>query len=502
MAIQRCPYCKSIIDDKDEYCLNCGTKLIVEDGIFKEDISEGEASVKEEEESGVELEPDLEESSSPPEKVAARSQARSSKRERKAKSEKGEKEISLRRKRAKKDEPREEDEPQEEKELGEEREDVVSIKDETGVIEEQVEEELLLGEENGEEQGEEEEISTEELLEHLEPMEEEKLLPDEEKVKFQEEQEEQLEGVELEEESEKEEEVLLEEGKGEREEELEEDIEKKESPESEAVEEETTETLPEEKSRLFEEETLIFPPESTSPPGFKTEDLEKLVDPAEKEKEEIERFLEALKKEREEKRKKAEKTTGLPPWTSSLKEREPGKDLSVEERTKIPFEPSPGEDETEVSLESPLEEEKVEDQEKIISKETAAEKFEEKALFPLEQEETTSETVGFPETVNQTDFSFPSYEERKPSGISFPRTGPFLSWLKALAFDLLFIAFFWVVAILVTASILKVNIISLVTATPWKMVALYLIFLGVYFFLFFTFIGETLGRQLFPADEE
>jgi len=32
--------------------------------------------------------------------------------------------------------------------------------------------------------------------------------------------------------------------------------------------------------------------------------------------------------------------------------------------------------------------------------------------------------------------------------------------------------------------------------------ALYLSFLGVYFLLFLIFIGETLGRQLFPSTEE
>jgi len=39
MAIKRCPYCRAIIDEKDQYCNNCGTQLLFpEDAVVEEDI--------------------------------------------------------------------------------------------------------------------------------------------------------------------------------------------------------------------------------------------------------------------------------------------------------------------------------------------------------------------------------------------------------------------------------------------------------------------------------
>jgi hypothetical protein len=39
MAIKRCPYCRAIIDERDQYCNNCGTQLLFpEDELVEEDI--------------------------------------------------------------------------------------------------------------------------------------------------------------------------------------------------------------------------------------------------------------------------------------------------------------------------------------------------------------------------------------------------------------------------------------------------------------------------------
>jgi DNA-directed RNA polymerase subunit RPC12/RpoP len=39
MGLKKCPYCQSIIDDKIEYCSNCGTQLLFpEDESMEEDI--------------------------------------------------------------------------------------------------------------------------------------------------------------------------------------------------------------------------------------------------------------------------------------------------------------------------------------------------------------------------------------------------------------------------------------------------------------------------------
>ena len=39
MAIKRCPYCRALIDEKEQYCNNCGTQLLFpEDGAVEEEI--------------------------------------------------------------------------------------------------------------------------------------------------------------------------------------------------------------------------------------------------------------------------------------------------------------------------------------------------------------------------------------------------------------------------------------------------------------------------------
>ncbi|MFA9454222.1 MAG: zinc ribbon domain-containing protein, partial [Candidatus Aminicenantaceae bacterium] len=73
MAIQRCPYCKAIIDEGAEYCTNCGTKLLFPEDEFidedipgekiidvDEDISGIQEELKEETGEGASLEAELE----------------------------------------------------------------------------------------------------------------------------------------------------------------------------------------------------------------------------------------------------------------------------------------------------------------------------------------------------------------------------------------------------------------------------------------------------------
>jgi hypothetical protein len=39
MALKKCPYCQAIIDEKIEFCSNCGTQLLFpEDESIEEDI--------------------------------------------------------------------------------------------------------------------------------------------------------------------------------------------------------------------------------------------------------------------------------------------------------------------------------------------------------------------------------------------------------------------------------------------------------------------------------
>ena len=53
MAIKRCPYCRAVIDEKDQYCQNCGTQLLFpEDDAVEEDIPGDRIVEDTEEESG------------------------------------------------------------------------------------------------------------------------------------------------------------------------------------------------------------------------------------------------------------------------------------------------------------------------------------------------------------------------------------------------------------------------------------------------------------------
>ena len=72
MAIKRCPYCRAIIDERDQYCNNCGTQLLFpEDEFIEEDIpGEKVVDVDEKpagEEAGLDLDMSLEEPGSKPE---------------------------------------------------------------------------------------------------------------------------------------------------------------------------------------------------------------------------------------------------------------------------------------------------------------------------------------------------------------------------------------------------------------------------------------------------
>lgn len=88
----------------------------------------------------------------------------------------------------------------------------------------------------------------------------------------------------------------------------------------------------------------------------------------------------------------------------------------------------------------------------------------------------------------------PEEEERRP---------PFhLSvFLKAKAFDVLFIGVFWLVALWVAARSMGATLFELLSVTSGSVFLLYAVFVLIYFFLFKFFLGETLGDRLFRERE-
>jgi hypothetical protein len=243
---------------------------------------------------------------------------------------------------------------------------------------------------------------------------------------------------------------------------------------------------------------------------FKTEDLEKIVDSEEKEKEEIEKFLRSLKEEREEWEGEVPPTDEFPPWAEKIKEEQPGEQAAVEEQK--------DEEKEEVDLierkgdEYPAEETlQPEGQEEDVLEEEKLEDVPEEELeqieAPIEEEHTESEVsmpdtgMGLPEGLEQESLPFESrpaevYEEEEkkpPSRLSI--------WLKSRAFDVLFIAAIWIVTLHIASRMLSTNVFRLISVASLSVLAFYVVLLAVYLFLFFFFLGQTLGDHLFAQEE-
>ena len=77
----------------------------------------------------------------------------------------------------------------------------------------------------------------------------------------------------------------------------------------------------------------------------------------------------------------------------------------------------------------------------------------------------------------------------------------FSVFFKAKAFDFLFIGVFWLVALWVAARSMDATLFELLSVTSTPVLLLYAVLIGLYFFLFKFFLGETLGDRLFKERE-
>ena len=226
----------------------------------------------------------------------------------------------------------------------------------------------------------------------------------------------------------------------------------------------------------------------TEEKGFRTEDLENMVDPAEKEKEEIERFLDSLKKERQMRREATEEVAeDLPPWAENMKPSS-----------------SEGEEEGEIELdESELEslggqEQEIEipDEEEVPAKD---EYFEgETADEPVLVDTAADVSIGeekiaqpslFEEDEEGTLFGGFSKKRRRSSGLSLK--------LMPRIFDILFVSVLWILSIWGVSYIIKISIFDILNGSIFPLLGFFGILLLIYFFLFYFFLGETLGDYIF-----
>jgi len=440
MAIRRCPYCKAIIDEGSEYCSNCGTQLLFpEDENIDEEIP-GEKIVEE----------DVSEEDNPKKKISS-----SGKQKKK----------------------------QEQQEL----EPVGSEEESEPVAEEEIEEEAE--------------------FEHVEEEAEEEIL------------EEESDG----------EEIIREPG-----------MEEESPDEEKPIEEDSPGPEEEERDEYFVE---------VKEPAFRTEDLEKVIDPEEKEKVEIEKFLRSLKEDREEWNGEIPPTDELPPWAEKIKDEQPEKPPSVDTDAESEYramdksheelseEAEPGleheepeereeHEEPEESVEREEEDESVAEMEILVPRGMTPEdevpeiripddEFVEEEITleeaPIEdafekitpeKEETVADTgMGLPEGVEQESLPFDEKSSVDLEGEEKSPPSRLSNWMKSRAFDVLFIAALWIVTLHIASRMLSTNLFRLISQSILPSIAFYLVLLAVYLFLFFLFLGQTLGDHLFPYEE-
>jgi len=252
----------------------------------------------------------------------------------------------------------------------------------------------------------------------------------------------------------------------------------------EDLEEEPTPDASSETRERFEEGEEELPPQKAF--AFKTEELEEMVDPADKEKEDIERFLDSIKKEREEEAAEEEATpdfseikskisdTGdeLPPWAEKIKESTSDMD-SFSEDEETEFEPADTDEE-------------------FTSEEEMA--YEEKTP-------TFDSGVGIPERVSQKSLPFEEKKRKKLKRIKKKRPTTAANWLKPKAFDFLFIGAFWLIALWFASRVMEVSLFKLISVSVLPTLVFYVILLISYFFLFLYFLGETIGEHLFSEED-
>jgi len=449
MAIRRCPYCKAIIDEGLEYCSNCGTQLIFPEDEFVDEEIPGEKIVDVTEE-----ESELEEEAGAEESKDLTSAAEDIETEKTGEMAGGEIKAET-------------SEMTETENLAVEASDVPAEED---VGPDELEDVILETEEAIEETGELEakpeiKMESEEFVEEAEEHEtvEEEISPKEE--------------IELTEHEEFKEEESQEEGVP----------IKQPSDDSRKY---TTGNIPDSEEIVqvedvfagVEEETGEIRAEGESK-DFKTEDLERILDPAEKEKEEIEKFLSSLKEEREKTKKYYEETGELPPWAQSMKEASISSITSEEEIEKPEETLSPDEDKFIDDI-KPLEEES----------------------SPVEDVSVSADTgMGLPEGIDQKGLPFSQdfhEEEGEESGPHFRyRNMNFPSWIKSRVFDVLMIAGIWLITVWLASIVAGASFFRLVTVSTLPILVFLAILLTVYFFLFFFFLGETLGDQIFSQEE-
>ncbi|NOR21826.1 MAG: hypothetical protein GQ476_03925 [Candidatus Aminicenantes bacterium] len=480
MAIRRCPYCKAIIDGVAEYCSNCGTQLLFPEDEFKEEEIPGDRIVEEEEKEEETLEAE------------------------EAESEKGEPSPES-----------EEREEGKEEEILEAKGEKLE-KDEIEVTPPQVEEIDIKAAEalRMREARELVKKETQKLWESVGTGEEERL-PDVE-IEFPlppEEEEAPESGEELKVEEEKEEIDLR-------------SIRLRRTPDTEEREKEEVERFVESVKAERGKEALRSEEEIPPSEEIEMEEREEIdlrsirigrtPDTEEREKVEIERFVESIKKERERvkeyftpedeipppPKEMGEETSEIkdriPPWAEKIKE-EPPQELEDKEKERdIEKTVELGEDFQEKEIKTPVDEPPPPTDEPLPEEDKPLSPTGE-PLPPTDELLLSEKEIGFPEEVDQKVPFAREIREKRKRAVRRRRSG-YYAWLKARAFDFVFIAAFSLICLGLASRLMEVSLFRLISASGPPVLVFYFVLLLFYFGFFILFLGETPGDRLFPRD--
>ncbi|MGC8746519.1 MAG: zinc ribbon domain-containing protein [Candidatus Saccharicenans sp.] len=264
--------------------------------------------------------------------------------------------------------------------------------------------------------------------------------------------------------------------------------------------------------------------EETIPMTFKTEELDQIGPTVEVGKRQVEDFLKILEEKEKERIEeklsqlaKDEDKTGAPSW---LKEAPTAELKSGSTELIKMMEEADEEEKLETSdIETSDEwEEEISSRptmgfpEKVTRSQLELEKEEEfmgeeslKTEEITEEEAIEEETSGKYELTEDKDTPpmADTVSQGETEGVekTLPPLG-FKNFIKAKIFDLLFIIMFWLLSTWLVAKSMEATIFKLLDVASSSLLIFLVILTSVYFFLFYFFLGETLGDRLFREEEE
>jgi hypothetical protein len=259
------------------------------------------------------------------------------------------------------------------------------------------------------------------------------------------------------------------------------------------------------------------PPSGKKPLTFDTSDLDKIGRTAELGKEQVENFLDVLK-EREKANRldrvaSREPEENLPPWAAEIKDGgvEPSPEVKVKMMREDDIEAQePEESDTpEEALTPPgLEEREPPRARKprVADSGIGLPERVTQAALPFEREIPRDERPARPSTppaaarrpiVRDEEISEEAEEEAETREARPRQPFRLTVFLKAKAFDVLFVAVFWLASLWIAARTLGVTLFQMLGTASSGLLAYFGALLVLYFFLFYFFLGETLGDRLF-----